>query len=72
MIRGAGGAKMSEKNPEHTWRDLIVISALIDHPDFGLILFETGCSEDIDHVSETVTMNRALLTRAIALGSSID
>lgn len=41
---------MSNKNPENKRRDLIVLAALIEHPDVGLILFETGCAEDIDVV----------------------
>jgi hypothetical protein len=41
---------MSNKNPENKRRDLIVLAALIEHPDVGLILFETGCAEDIDAV----------------------
>lgn len=28
----------------------MVLSALIDYPGVGLILFETGCAEDIDAV----------------------
>jgi len=31
-------------------RNLIVLAALIEHPDMGLILFETGCAEDIEVV----------------------
>ncbi len=42
---------MSNKNPENKRRDLVVLAALIEHPDAGLILFETGCAEDIDVVS---------------------
>jgi len=41
---------MSNKNPENKRRDLTVLAALIEHPDMGLILFETGCAEDLDVV----------------------
>lgn len=28
----------------------MVLAGLIDHPEMGLILFETGCAEDIEIV----------------------
>lgn len=31
-------------------RELILLSALIEHPTEGLILFETGCAEDVETV----------------------
>ena len=37
-------------NPEHRRRDLILLSALIEYPGVGLVLFETGCAEDLDVV----------------------
>jgi hypothetical protein len=49
---------MSNKNPENKRRDLIVLAALIEHPDVGLILFETGCAEDIDVVCLLEDPNR--------------
>lgn len=30
---------------------MICIAALIEYPGLGLILFETGCAEDVDSVS---------------------
>ncbi|KAB8226994.1 N-acyl homoserine lactonase family protein [Aspergillus alliaceus] len=38
----------SEPQPTRKWRDLMLLSGLIDHPEMGLILFETGCAEDIE------------------------
>lgn len=43
---------MSHPNPTNTRRDLGLFAALIEHPDDGLILYETGCAEDLDLVSE--------------------
>ncbi|RTE70312.1 hypothetical protein BHE90_015291 [Fusarium euwallaceae] len=48
FINGANSSSASNKNPENKQRDLIVIAALIEHPKAGLVLFETGCPEDID------------------------
>ena len=50
LLRGSNTSTVSNKNPENKRRDLIVLAALIEHPDVGLILFETGCAEDIDVV----------------------
>lgn len=41
---------MSDKNPRNRRRDLIVLAALIEYPGFGLILYETGCAEDLEIV----------------------
>ncbi|KAJ5678559.1 uncharacterized protein N7477_004192 [Penicillium maclennaniae] len=48
LLRGANASSVSNLNPESKRRDLMVLSALIDYPGVGLILFETGCAEDID------------------------
>ncbi|WKT42146.1 Metallo-beta-lactamase [Fusarium oxysporum f. sp. vasinfectum] len=48
ILRGANASALSNKNPENKRRDLIVLSALIEYPGVGLILFETGCAENID------------------------
>jgi hypothetical protein len=37
-------------NPVNKRRDLVVLSALIEYPGVGLILFETGCAEDLEVV----------------------
>lgn len=31
-------------------RDLMIIASLIEHPEIGLVLFETGCADNIDKV----------------------
>jgi hypothetical protein len=40
----------TERQPKRKWRELIVLAGLIDHPEMGLILYETGCAEDIEIV----------------------
>ena len=47
LLRGANTSSNSEPNPTNKRRDLLVLAGLIEHPDMGLILFETGCAEDI-------------------------
>lgn len=42
LLRGGNTSTRHEANPQHKRRKLIVLAALIEHPDFGLILFETG------------------------------
>lgn len=41
---------MSNLNPVNKRRDLVLLSALIEYPGVGLILYETGCAEDLDVV----------------------
>ncbi|KAK6379788.1 hypothetical protein LTS17_005861 [Exophiala oligosperma] len=41
----AGSA--SNPNPKHERIDLVLIAVLIEHPKAGLILFETGCHDDM-------------------------
>ncbi|GAB7331312.1 hypothetical protein MBLNU13_g02757t2 [Cladosporium sp. NU13] len=48
LLRGANSSSTSNKNPENEARDLIIMAVLIEHPDMGLILFETGCAEDVE------------------------
>ncbi|KAI1959857.1 hypothetical protein LOZ58_004222 [Ophidiomyces ophidiicola] len=48
LLRAANMSTASNKQPENKRRELIVLSVLIEHPQEGLILFETGCAEDID------------------------
>jgi len=43
MIRGGGTSLASDLNPPHKRRELVVISALIEHPVEGLLLFEYAC-----------------------------
>lgn len=53
ILRGGNTSTLSNLNPENKRRDLVLLSALIDYPGVGLILFETGCAEDLDVVSPT-------------------
>jgi hypothetical protein len=46
LLRGANSGTASNPNPEAKRRELIVLAALIEHPQAGLLLFETGCAED--------------------------
>ena len=38
----------SNPNPKHERIDLVIYSVLIEHPTAGLILFETGCHDDME------------------------
>jgi hypothetical protein len=51
LLRGANGGTYSEQNPTNKRRDLALLACLIEHPDVGLILYETGCAEDVDVVN---------------------
>ncbi len=53
LLRGANSSSSSNRNPENKYRDLIVIAALIEYPGVGLILYETGCAEDLEVVSSS-------------------
>lgn len=50
ILRGGNTSSLSNLNPENKRRDLVILSALIDYPGIGLILFETGCAEDLEVV----------------------
>lgn len=52
LVRGGNTSSLSQTNPANKRRDLMAIAVLIDHPHAGLLLFETGCAEDIDTVSD--------------------
>ena len=47
LLVGANGSSSSNPNPTNKRRDLMLIAGLIDHPEMGLILFETGGAEDV-------------------------
>ncbi|KAI9372225.1 beta-lactamase-like protein [Aspergillus egyptiacus] len=47
LLLGANGSSASNMNPPRKRRDLMLIAGLIDHPEMGLILFETGSAEDV-------------------------
>ncbi|OQD70286.1 hypothetical protein PENDEC_c025G05240 [Penicillium decumbens] len=48
IIRGGNSSTLSNKNPVNKRRHLVVLSALIYYPGVGLILYETGCAEDLE------------------------
>ncbi|WEW60148.1 hypothetical protein PRK78_005633 [Emydomyces testavorans] len=48
LLRGGNASTLSNKNPDSKRRELIILSVLIEHPQAGLILFETGCGENIE------------------------
>ncbi|EAS34525.3 metallo-beta-lactamase superfamily protein [Coccidioides immitis RS] len=48
LLRGGNSSALSNKNPENKRRELIILSVLIEHPQEGLILFETGCAENVE------------------------
>ncbi|KAJ5224389.1 uncharacterized protein N7469_007892 [Penicillium citrinum] len=48
IFRGANTSKLSNLNPTNQRRELVLISALIEHPDAGLILYDVGCAEDLE------------------------
>lgn len=50
FLRGAGTSSKSNPDPAHLRRELIICSALIEHPTEGLILFETGAGKDYPDV----------------------
>lgn len=47
---GANGGSSSNPNPTNKRRKLMLIAGLIEYPGFGLILFETGCAQDVETV----------------------
>ncbi|KAK4949496.1 hypothetical protein LTR10_012114 [Elasticomyces elasticus] len=47
LLQGSNAGSAIERNPTNKFRELICIAGLIDHPDLGLTLFETGCAEDV-------------------------
>jgi hypothetical protein len=61
LLRGANSSRTSDKNPENQTRDLIIMAVLIEHPHMGLILFETGCAEDVEIVSHPNMLDGGVL-----------
>lgn len=53
ILRGGNSGSAKEKNPQNKIRELGVFACLIEHPTAGLILYETGCAEDLEVVSNT-------------------
>jgi hypothetical protein len=62
LLRGANSSSSSNKNPENEARDLIIMAVLIEHPHMGLILFETGCAEDVEIVSAPTLPESSIVT----------
>jgi len=62
ILRGGNTSSLSEPNPENKRRDMIVLAALIEYPGVGLVLFETGCAEDLKVVSARYTIDRHIET----------
>ncbi|MBA7491854.1 hypothetical protein ES702_02402 [subsurface metagenome] len=56
VLRGANAATASNRNPETKSRELIIVAGLIEYPGVGLILFETGCAEDLEVVSRPMLL----------------
>lgn len=50
FIRGGGTSTKSNPNPDSQRGRGVIISALIEHPTEGLILFETGAGPDYPDV----------------------
>lgn len=50
ILRGGNTSTLSNPNPVNKRRDMILLSALIEYPGVGLILYETGCAEELDVV----------------------
>jgi glyoxylase-like metal-dependent hydrolase (beta-lactamase superfamily II) len=48
LLQGANGSSASDPHPVHQRRDLAYLAALIEHPEAGLILYETGGPEEIE------------------------
>ncbi|GAB1216366.1 hypothetical protein ATERTT37_005580 [Aspergillus terreus] len=47
ILSGANVSRPNEPPQKHDRRELVMIAALIYHPDVGLILFDTGSCEDV-------------------------
>ena len=52
LLLGANGSSASIPTPPNKRRDLMLIAGLVDHPEMGLILFETGSAEDVKRVCQ--------------------
>lgn len=63
IFRGGNTSTLSDLNPVNKRRDLVVLSALIEHPHAGLILFETGCAEDLEVVGLMPGLPECVLPR---------
>lgn len=64
ILRGANTSLLSDPNPVNKRRQLVLLSALIEYPGVGLILYETGCAEDIEVVCPRSRSKSGLLLDA--------
>ncbi|KIW62475.1 hypothetical protein PV04_10648 [Phialophora macrospora] len=48
LLQGANGSSASNPHPAHQRRDLAYLATLIEDPEAGLILYETGAPEEIE------------------------
>ncbi|CAG8116232.1 unnamed protein product [Penicillium nalgiovense] len=55
ILRGSNASSLDNLNPVNRRRDLVLLSALIEYPGVGLILYETGCAEDVDKWPSQIT-----------------
>lgn len=62
IFRGGNASSLSNLNPVNKRRDLVLLSALIEYPGVGLILYETGCAEDLEVVCQIVSQFSLCLT----------
>lgn len=65
---GANGGSNSNPNPVNKRRKLMLLAGLIEHPEEGLILYETGCADDV----ETVCLSLIRSSRQLAQGQLAD
>lgn len=68
LLQGANSSRASNLNPGNESRDLIIMAVLIEHPHMGLMLFETGCAEDV----ETVSLRESVFFRGITKEDALD
>ena len=48
LLQGSNGISTCDPHPVHKQRDLAYFATLIEHPEAGLILYETGAAEEIE------------------------
>lgn len=63
ILRGSNASSLDNLNPVNRRRDLVLLSALIEYPGVGLILYETGCAEDVDVGCQIVSRCSLCITK---------
>jgi len=71
VLAGANQFPAKSAPQPHVRRELIMIAALLYHPDIGLILFDTGSCEDVaaswgDEATELGPITRDKATQGLA------